>query len=74
MTPRSDKLGAAMKYLSVKDLAERFGVSVPTIWNWAGTGPYSIKDFPKPIKLGPQISRWRIDQIEAWEESREDAQ
>lgn len=62
-----------MKYLSVKDLAERFSVSVPTIWNWAGDGPYSISGFPKPVKLGPQIVRWKLPDIEAWEESRESA-
>jgi len=61
-----------MKYLSVKQVAERFGVSVPTHWNWSGDGPYSVDSFPEPVKLGPQITRWRLDQVETWEASRED--
>lgn len=66
----------AQKYASVQDLAIYFGVSIPTIWNWAGDGPYSIPDFPKPVKLGPQTRRWVMAEVEAWETSRaqEDAQ
>ncbi|MTD99926.1 AlpA family phage regulatory protein [Paracoccus sp. YIM 132242] len=62
-----------MKYLSVKDLAIRFGVSIQTIWVWSGDGPYCIKGFPKPVKLGPQVVRWKLDDVEAWEASRESA-
>lgn len=62
-----------MKYLSVKQVSERLGISVPCVWNWVSTGPYSVKDFPRPIKLGPQLVRWRLDELEAWEASRERA-
>ncbi|SDL66294.1 transcriptional regulator, AlpA family [Paracoccus chinensis] len=60
-----------MKYLSVKQVSERLGISIPCVWNWSGNGPYSVPDFPKPYKLGPHMVRWRIDEIQAWEESRE---
>lgn len=66
----------AQKYASVQDLAVYFGVSIPTIHNWAGDGPYSIPDFPRKYHLGSQTVRFRWDEIEAWEASRaqEDAQ
>lgn len=50
-------------YATDKQLAERFGVSRPTIWRWIKTDPY----FPSPIKLSPQCTRWRIADIAAWE-------
>lgn len=52
-------------YLNVKQVASRFAVSVPTIWRWAREG-----FFPRPQKLGPGCSRWRLVDIEAWEKSR----
>ena len=63
----------SQKYLSVKDVAGRLGCSVSSIWNYAGNGPHSVSDFPKPVKLGPQLTRWKLDEIEAWEKSREEA-
>ena len=50
-------------YVSDKQLAERFGVSRPTIWRWVKADPR----FPSPIKLSPQCTRWRTADIEAWE-------
>ena len=61
---------AGLQYLSVKDLAVRFGVSQPTIWYWTKIGSCG---FPKPIKLGAQITRWRLIDIETWEAERDAA-
>lgn len=55
-----------MLYLSASDLATRYGVSSKTIWIWARD-----ERLPKPVHLGPQITRWRIDAIEAFEHERE---
>lgn len=49
-------------YLSVDQVASRFGVSKDTIWRWRREG-----DFPKPVKLGGRTTRWRLSDIEAWE-------
>ena len=54
-----------MLYLSARDLATRYGVSPKTIWIWARDR------LPKPVYLGPQVTRWRIDAIEAFERERE---
>ena len=54
-----------MVYLSARDLATRFAVSPKTIWVWASDGL-----LPKPTHLGPQVTRWPIDAIEAFERER----
>jgi prophage regulatory protein len=49
-------------YMTAKQVAERFGVHLTTIWRWRQNG-----DFPKPIPFGPQTVRWRVTDVEAWE-------
>ncbi len=50
-------------YLSDLQLARRYGVHRTTPWRWARTDP----TFPPPIALTPGCTRWRLDDIEAWE-------
>lgn len=52
-------------YISVKQLAIRYGVSVPTLWRWVKDGK-----FPQPVKLGPGSTRWRESDVLAWERTR----
>ena len=46
-------------------LAEYFCVNRATIWGWV-----KKNDFPAPIRLSPQMSRWRWSEVEAWEASK----
>lgn len=46
------------RYGSDVQLAELFNVSRATIWRWAASGI-----LPKPVKLSPGVTRWRLDQI-----------
>tara|TARA_R100001369_G_scaffold43535_1_gene69659 strand:+ start:439 stop:666 length:228 start_codon:yes stop_codon:yes gene_type:complete len=48
-------------YLSVDQVARRFGVSKDSIWRWKRNG-----EFPKPFKLGG-ATRWRLSDLEEWE-------
>ncbi len=50
-------------YLSVDQVAARFGVSKDSIWRWKRNG-----GFPAPVKLGGTTTRWRLTDIERWEE------
>lgn len=52
-------------YISDKQLAERFNVSRVTIWRWA-----SQFDFPKPVKLSGNCTRWNLADVEAWEQKK----
>jgi len=45
--------------MTVREVAEFFGVSVSTVWRWAAEGTIS-----KPIKVGGS-TRWRRSEIEA---------
>lgn len=57
-----------MTFLKDTDLAERYGVSRVTIWRWVSSGR-----FPKPIKLSPACTRWRLSAVEEYESKRERA-
>lgn len=55
-----------MAYLTVKQISSRYSVSVPTVWRWSRDGK-----FPQPVKLGENCTRWKLEDIEAWEADRE---
>ncbi len=52
-----------MHYISVKALAERWSVHPATIWRQASSNPL----FPQPVRLSGGITRWKLDEVEAWE-------
>ena len=49
-------------HYSDKDLSARYRVSRNTIWRWSKIG-----DMPKPVKLGPNCTRWEFSTIQDWE-------
>jgi hypothetical protein len=55
--------GVDQTYLSVQDLAARYGVAVQTVyhWNHKGTGPQFTRAFSRP--------RYRLDHVIAWEDA-----
>ncbi len=55
-------------FLSDSQLAGRYGVHRATLWRWAQTGK-----FPKPVRLSPGCTRWKLSEIEAWEAARANA-
>ena len=42
-------------FLSVKQVGDRYGVSVDSIWRWV-----RLDQFLRPVKLGGQTTRWRL--------------
>lgn len=36
-------------------------ISSATLWRWVSTGK-----FPKPIKISPRITAWRVEDIAKW--------
>jgi prophage regulatory protein len=44
-----------------RDLADRIGLSLATLWRLRRRG-----DLPEPIRLSPGCVGWRTSQIEAW--------
>lgn len=49
-------------YLTGRQIAARYNVHLLTPRRWA--------DFPKPIRLTPGCTRWRLSDIEAWEAAK----
>lgn len=43
-------------------LAAHFGVTRTTVWKWVNRN-----GFPAPVKLSPQMTRWKWSDVEAWE-------
>jgi prophage regulatory protein len=54
-------------YLSVRQLAARYGVHSATIWRWAQTGR-----LPPPKRLTSQTTRWRKDEVEEYDAQHEE--
>ena len=55
-------------FLADKQIAARYGVTRQAIWGWTRDDP----TFPKPIKLSPGCTRWKLAEIEAWEAAKAD--
>lgn len=53
-------------YVSDRQIAGRYDISRPTVWAWLKTDP----TFPKPVKLSPGCTRWKIADLEDWEAKR----
>ena len=49
-------------YLTVAQVAKRFGISADTVWRWTRDGA-----FPKPWKMGPNTTRWHLSEVEEHE-------
>jgi prophage regulatory protein len=49
-------------FLTDHKAGERYGVNRGTVWRWFNQG-----NFPAPVKLSPGCTRWRLSDLEAWE-------
>lgn len=55
-------------YATDTQVADYFGIHRATVWYWT-----KCNDFPPPVKLGPQVTRWRWAEVEAWAASKRGA-
>lgn len=53
-------------FLSDKQIMERYEISRNTVWRWVRERP----DMPRPFKLTPGCTRWRLADLEKWESSK----
>jgi predicted DNA-binding transcriptional regulator AlpA len=49
-------------------LAAHFGVNRATIWGWVNRN-----NFPAPVKLSPQMTRWKWSDVTEWEAAQRTA-
>lgn len=57
-------------FLSVDEVAQRYGASKPTIWRWAKVAQ---NGFPAPVRLGSGMTRWELRDLLAFEQQRKAA-
>jgi prophage regulatory protein len=62
MPKRIETAETRSAYATDAAIAAHFGVNRATIWGWVNRN-----GFPAPIKLSPQMTRWRWADVEAWE-------
>lgn len=48
------------QYARARRLAAMLDVNVATIWRWTAAG-----HLPPPHRLGPGVTAWRLDEVEA---------
>jgi DNA-binding transcriptional MerR regulator len=53
-------------WLTIRELSERLHVPVHTLRSWRSRGVG-----PPFARLGPQTVRYRLDEVERWEEARQ---
>lgn len=54
------------KFLRRPAVSERYGVPPSTLYDWIAKG-----HFPKPVRLGARAVGWSVEELEAWERSRQ---
>lgn len=52
-------------YLSDTAVARRYGIGRATVWRWT-----QENKLPKPTRFSPGCTRWRLADLEEWEQSR----
>ena len=52
-------------WLTDREIAVRLGIARPTVWGWVKKGR-----FPAPYKISENTSRWKLSEVEAWEQAR----
>jgi len=58
---------SSVEFLNAKQVANRYGVHPASIYRWA-----KESNFPKPIKLGPNVTRWRLADLGEWEATQQE--
>ena len=56
-------------FLTDRKVADRYAVARQTPWAWLKKDP----TFPKPVSLSRGCTRWRLADLEAWEQARDAA-
>jgi len=53
------------RLLRIQEVLRMVGVGKSTWWKWIGEGKA-----PRPVKISPRITVWRLSDVQAWIEER----
>ena len=65
---QEDQMGR--KYLRPQTAAERYDVTVSTVWRWANEARFAYLGFPKFRKIGPNTSVALVAEFDDFDERR----
>ena len=54
----------------VNAVADRYGCTTSTIWRWSREPRFSHLGFPKPVKIGPNVTGWAVEELDVWDQRR----
>ena len=55
----------SIRFVRQKQLLQFLSFSAPTLWRKVKAGT-----FPKPVKLGQNMTAWRCEEVQAWMEAQ----
>jgi len=55
-----------VRLLTVKELAAALGVNERTCWRLTAMAEAGQVGFPRPLRIGHRIIRWRLSDVEAY--------
>jgi predicted DNA-binding transcriptional regulator AlpA len=64
--PREMNVRETTRLLTVTELAAALGVHERTCWRLAAMAEAGQGDFPRPLRIGPRVVRWRLADVEAY--------
>lgn len=64
----ASRIRARDRFMRIADVQSMLGVGKATIYRLIETS-----GFPRALKLGPQVRRWRMGDIEQWIASKENS-
>ena len=64
--PRETNVKETTRLLTVTELAAMLGIHERTCWRLAAMADAGQGDFPRPLRIGPRVVRWRVVDVEAY--------
>jgi len=64
--PRDTNMKETARLLTVTELAAMLGIHERTCWRLAAMAEAGQGDFPRPLRIGPRVVRWRPADVEAY--------
>lgn len=62
-----NELSFSLALVAAKELAQILRISESTLWAWLDQkGPHFVREFPRPLKIGKNCTRWRASDVEAY--------
>ena len=62
------------QFSGARAVGKRYQTSQSTIWRWANEPRFAHLNFPKPVKLGPNTTRWDDSDLDRYDAERKAAE